>query len=106
MKYNLLEAYRLGHQTLLTFGGVYSNHIHAVAAAGAAYGFRTIGLIRGEEALPLNPTLAFAQTCGMELHYLSREAYRLKDSAEFRQKLEGNFGPFTSCPKAAAMPWP
>jgi 1-aminocyclopropane-1-carboxylate deaminase len=49
LKYNIEEAKRLGCATLLTFGGAFSNHILAVAGAGAQYGFKTIGVIRGEE---------------------------------------------------------
>lgn len=48
LKYNLLEADRRGYQRLLTFGGAYSNHIAAVAAAGHLFDFQTIGMIRGE----------------------------------------------------------
>src|SRR5437899_117863 len=57
LKYNLLAAAGNGFDTLLTFGGAYSNHIAAVAAAGRLFGFKTIGMVRGEEHLPLNPTL-------------------------------------------------
>ena len=57
LKYNLIEAKKLGQKTLLTFGGAFSNHIHATASAGKIFGFNTIGIIRGEEHLPLNPTL-------------------------------------------------
>ncbi|MQA13354.1 MAG: 1-aminocyclopropane-1-carboxylate deaminase/D-cysteine desulfhydrase, partial [Pseudonocardiaceae bacterium] len=53
LEHNLLAAQRQGHITLLTFGGAYSNHIRAVAAAGRACGFRTIGVIRGERTEPL-----------------------------------------------------
>jgi 1-aminocyclopropane-1-carboxylate deaminase len=76
LKYNLEKA-RLKKRThLLTFGGAYSNHIAAVAAAGKEYGFETIGIIRGEQHLPLNPTLDFATKAGMHLEYVSREEYR------------------------------
>lgn len=47
LKYNLEEAVRLGHNTLLTFGGAYSNHIYATAAAGHELGLKSIGVIRG-----------------------------------------------------------
>jgi hypothetical protein len=60
LKYNLADASAGGHRTLLTFGGAYSHHIRAVAAAGQYFGFSTIGVIRGEEHLPLNPMLAAA----------------------------------------------
>lgn len=92
LKYNLQEAQRQGHHTLLTFGGAYSNHIAATAAAGQAYGLRTIGIIRGEEHLPLNPTLALATETGMALHYISREKYRLKDEPAFLAALQEQFG--------------
>jgi 1-aminocyclopropane-1-carboxylate deaminase len=78
LKYNLLEAEKKGIKTLLTFGGAFSNHISATAAAGKEYGFKTIGIIRGEAYPELNPTLQFAVECGMELHYVSRILYRNK----------------------------
>lgn len=76
LKYNLQQAYEEGYQQLLTFGGAYSNHIAATAAAGQEFGFQTIGIIRGEATQPLNPTLQFAQACGMRLHFVSRIAYK------------------------------
>lgn len=78
LKYNLSEAAGLQKKILLTFGGAYSNHIYAVAAAGKEYGFQTIGIIRGEKILPLNPTLTFAESCGMKLIFVSREVYSRK----------------------------
>lgn len=78
LKYNLEAARAQGHDTLLTFGGAYSNHIRATAAAGRLYGFATIGMIRGEEHLPLNPVLAYAVDQGMELRYVGRSDYRSK----------------------------
>ncbi|WP_114782200.1 1-aminocyclopropane-1-carboxylate deaminase/D-cysteine desulfhydrase [Botryobacter ruber] len=91
LKYNLLEAKRQQKETLLTFGGAYSNHIAATAAAGAEFGFKTIGMIRGEEHLPLNPTLRFAREQGMELHYMTREQYRLKNEPETVLQLAQQF---------------
>lgn len=78
LKYNLMEAEKEGASTLLTFGGAFSNHIAATAAAGQEYGFKTIGVIRGEEHSELNPTLQFALSCGMRLYYVSRSLYRNK----------------------------
>lgn len=92
LKYNLQEAKRLQHRTLLTFGGAYSNHIAATAAAGKTFGFNTVGIIRGEEHLPLNPTLRFATSCGMQLQYISREKYRQKDDETFLQELSEQYG--------------
>lgn len=85
LKYNLEEAKRQKKDTLVTFGGAYSNHIAATAAAGKKFGFKTIGIIRGDELeappqpSPLgrekNKTLLFAEKCGMKLHFISREDY-------------------------------
>src|SRR2546423_15273894 len=59
LKYNLMAAKDQGHSRILTFGGAYSNHIRATAAAGRHFGFETVGIIRGEEHLPLNESLAY-----------------------------------------------
>jgi 1-aminocyclopropane-1-carboxylate deaminase len=92
LKYNLLEAKQKNCPTLLTFGGAYSNHIYATAAAGNLFGFRTIGVIRGEERLPLNPTLSFAVQQGMQLVYLNRETYRQRYTIALREYLRQCFG--------------
>jgi 1-aminocyclopropane-1-carboxylate deaminase len=91
LKYNLQAAQAQGKTMLLTFGGAYSNHIAAVAAAGQEYGFATLGFIRGEEHLPLNPTLALAAALGMQLHYLDRESYRGKSEPGFQQALQQQY---------------
>jgi len=83
LKYNLEEAKNRGHDTLLSFGGAYSNHIYALAAAARETGFASIGVIRGEQKTPLNPTLHFAVEAGMHLHYVTREKYRVKTDAAF-----------------------
>lgn len=91
LKYNLIEAERLNYKTLLTFGGAYSNHIYAVASAGKEFGFDTIGIIRGEEYFPLNPTLQFAVDCGMKLFYLNRAEYKNRNDKAFQEKLKIKF---------------
>ncbi|MCC9136371.1 1-aminocyclopropane-1-carboxylate deaminase/D-cysteine desulfhydrase [Pontibacter silvestris] len=91
LKYNIQEAKEQQKATILTFGGAYSNHIAAVAAAGKEFSFSTIGIIRGEEHLPLNPTLHFATSCGMQLQYISREKYRQKQEPHFLEKLSEQF---------------
>ena len=91
LKYNLSAAREQGKSTLLTFGGAYSNHIAAVAAAGKEYSFKTLGFIRGEEHLPLNPTLTLAANCGMQLFYLDREVYRQKNNPEFIAALQQQY---------------
>src|ERR1035437_6799500 len=79
MKYNLLEAEKQNKKTILTLGGAFSNHIAATAAAGKEFGFKTIGIIRGEEYSQLNSTLQFATDCGMHLYYVSRTFFRNKE---------------------------
>lgn len=93
LKYNFLEAQRLGYQKLLTFGGAYSNHIAATAFAAHQFGFTSVGIIRGEELKdkPLNPTLQTAQDFGMQLHFVSREDYRRKQQPEFLAALQQQF---------------
>jgi 1-aminocyclopropane-1-carboxylate deaminase len=99
LKYNLEEAVKLGHHTLLTFGGAYSNHIYATAAAADELGLKSIGIIRGEETLPLNRTLSFAISKGMQLHYISRELYRTKTAQNFIDSLHSKFGNFYMIPE-------
>ena len=102
LKYNLLQAKAEKQTTLLTFGGAFSNHIAAVAYAGKQNGFKTIGVIRGEELvtkIESNPTLKFAQECGMQLEFASREAYRLKTEAFFLEQLEKKYGSFYLVPE-------
>lgn len=102
LKYNLLEAKKLGYHTLLTFGGAYSNHIHAVAYAGHKYGFKTIGIIRGEENLPLNATLSDAQSFDMKFKYVSRLKYRNKTDDAFIDELKAQFGEFYLVPEGGS----
>jgi 1-aminocyclopropane-1-carboxylate deaminase len=102
LKYNLADAAAGGHHILLTFGGAYSNHIRAVAAAGHHFGFRTIGMIRGEEHLPLNPVLRFAVEHGMTLEYLDRQTYRAKHSPAVVDPLRERFGDFFLLPEGGS----
>lgn len=92
LKYNLEKAKEKNFDTLLTFGGAYSNHIYAVSAAAKLFGFKSIGIIRGEKYDPLNPTLQFAVNNGMQLHYLDRRTYRKRSDPEFRKEIAQHFG--------------
>lgn len=104
LKYNLHEADRLGHRTLLTFGGAYSNHLAAVAAAGRLTGLATIGVVRGEELAtqPLNPTLAQARADGMHLHFLDRATYRRKHEPAVVDVLLQQLGPAYVLPEGGS----
>lgn len=102
LKYNIATARELGFETLLTFGGAYSNHIRATAAVGAHFGFRSIGVIRGEEHLPLNPSLRYAVSRGMRLAYLDRVSYRAKTSDAVTEALHREFGEFYLIPEGGS----
>ncbi|MCL6462246.1 MAG: 1-aminocyclopropane-1-carboxylate deaminase/D-cysteine desulfhydrase [Flavobacterium micromati] len=102
LKYNLLQAKVENHDTILTFGGAFSNHIAAVAYAGYENGIKTIGIIRGDELfdqIDENPTLKFAQNCGMLFKFVSREDYRLKSEISFLENLKEQFGSFYLIPE-------
>lgn len=86
LKYNLLEAQRNKNTSILTFGGAYSNHIAATAEACHLLGLQSVGIIRGDElghkledTFANNPTLKFAQQKGMQLYFVSRTEFRLKE---------------------------
>ncbi|UYZ61874.1 1-aminocyclopropane-1-carboxylate deaminase/D-cysteine desulfhydrase [Hymenobacter weizhouensis] len=104
LKYNLREACRLGHDTLLTFGGAYSNHLAAVAAAGRLTGLRTVGVVRGEElaTASLNPTLAQARADGMQLHFLDRATYRRQHEPAVVAELLRTWGPAYVLPEGGS----
>ncbi len=102
LKYNLLSAQKEGHHTLLTFGGAYSNHIAATAFVGKEKGFRTIGIIRGEELAQkwrANATLKLAKENGMHFKFVSRHVYRTKTERSFLAALGAEFGPYFHLPE-------
>lgn len=106
LKYNLKEAKKLKKKSLLTFGGAYSNHIVATAVAGKKEGFKTFGIIRGdelsknlEETLKNNATLNEAHENGMKLQFISREDYRQKATFGFIEKLKNRWGDFYLIPE-------
>lgn len=104
LKYNIEEMHRQDKDTLLTFGGAYSNHIAATAAAGKELGFKTIGVIRGDEHEEgaRNRTLEFAAECGMQLHFVTRSNYRLKTEPGFIERLHKQFGDFYLVPEGGS----
>lgn len=102
LKYNILEAKRRGLNTILTFGGAFSNHIAATAYAGKLYGIRTIGVIRGEELSQnwmFNPTLMQAHEHGMDFKFISREDYRHKEETSFLELFSKDLGPYYLVPE-------
>ena len=108
LKYNLIQAKAEKKQNLLTFGGAFSNHIAAVAFAGKEQGFNTIGIIRGDELeskIQENPTLKFAQECGMQFKFVTREDYRFKAEPHFIEVLKQEFGDFYLVPEGGTNPF-
>ena len=102
LKYNIEEAKKSGNNTLLTFGGAFSNHILAVAGVGSEFGFKTIGVIRGEELASKvneNPTLLKAKELGMDFYFVSRSVYQEKESESFVIELKDRFGDFYLIPE-------
>jgi 1-aminocyclopropane-1-carboxylate deaminase len=92
LKKNLEEVKSKKIKTVITFGGAFSNHIAATAAACKMAGLNSIGVIRGEKSDKPNETLANAKVNGMHLHYVSRENYNQKNTEVFKRNLTDIFG--------------
>ncbi|MFT5821671.1 MAG: 1-aminocyclopropane-1-carboxylate deaminase [Crocinitomix sp.] len=94
-KLNLnIEKYKQGqYDGILTFGGAYSNHIHATAALGRDLGIHTIGIIRGEELTTTsNATLQAASDAGMQLIFVNREEYSWRYERDYKELLRRKHG--------------
>ncbi len=99
LKYNLQEARSKKQDTLLTFGGAYSNHIYATAAAASLFGFKSVGIIRGNEPKVKSDTLQFAASKGMNLIYVDSATYREKENPRTLANLHEEFGEFYYVPE-------
>lgn len=102
LKLNIEQALHNGQTTLLTFGGAHSNHIAATAAAASMHGLKSIGIIRGEDADPENPTLKFAAAKGMQLEFVSRGDFRELQNWESKDILRELYGSFYLIPQGGA----
>lgn len=94
LKYNLKVVQEQGWYGILTFGGAFSNHIAATAAAGQLLKIPTLGIIRGEELaskIETNPTLAYAKSCGMQFEFVSRSVYKQKSDNSYLEDLQENY---------------
>ncbi|HSX52090.1 MAG TPA: pyridoxal-phosphate dependent enzyme [Cellvibrio sp.] len=100
--FNLQMARKQGCNLLLSFGGAYSNHLHALAAAGKRFGFGTVGVVRGERPAKLSPTLSDAEAWGMKLVFISRANYQNKSEPELIADLRARFGDFYLIPEGGA----
>lgn len=97
--YNLQALVASGQKTVVSFGGAYSNHIHALAAMGKAYGLNIVGIIRGYKPSTLSPTLQDAQAWGMRLLFLGHSAYRDKDISQYQAQLIADYGDYYCIPE-------
>ncbi len=104
LKYPLLQAEEQKISRLVTFGGAWSNHILAVAAAGHLFGFHTTGIIRGDEQRDLNPVLKQARDWGMQLEHISRDLYRRKNHPGYLEQLRKNCDPCLIIPEGGTSP--
>ncbi len=99
LKYNLIDAIEQDYEQIITYGGAYSNHIAATAAACRILGLRSVGIIRGEELaknvethLQKNDTLKTAHENGMVLDFVSREHYKHKNKVAYQEELIQRYG--------------
>ena len=106
LKYNLRAAKEQQKETLLTFGGAFSNHIAATAVSAQFNGFKSIGIIRGNElghdltkTLASNSTIREAHKNGMLFKFISRAAYREKSERSFLNQLKEAYGDFYLIPE-------
>ncbi len=77
---------------IITFGGVYSNHLAATAAACKHYGLQCVGIVRGEKPPALSPPLLYCSQQDMHLEFISRSAYKQKEENIFHQNLRLKYG--------------
>ncbi len=91
LKYKLRYVVQHKKRYLLSFGGAYSNHIHALAAARFHLGFKSSAIIRGEAKYAANSTLQQAQKWGITLHFISRQEYRLRHQPSYLKNLQEDF---------------
>lgn len=98
----LRDARRLGFTRLLSFGGTWSNHLYALAAAGQRFGFTTLGIVRGERPATLNALLADLQRMGMQLVFVSRSEYRQRGEVAYVKQLRTRFADCYIIPEGGA----
>jgi 1-aminocyclopropane-1-carboxylate deaminase len=102
LRLNLEEAAAKNIKTLLSFGGAYSNHLAALAQMGRQFGYKTIGIVRGEMEAKSNITLQRAAFQGMELVFTDRESYRKYRDEKAWTDLHSRFGPCFIIPEGGS----
>ncbi|WP_206485154.1 pyridoxal-phosphate dependent enzyme [Thalassotalea sp. G2M2-11] len=102
LKYNIEHIKQQHHQGIVSFGGSYSNHIHALAYAGHYKQFNTIGIIRGEPHYANNYTLQCAQKWGMKLIFVDRKTYRKRHETSYLAQLQQQFPNYFIVPEGGS----
>lgn len=102
LKGNLAHAKALNKKGVLTFGGAYSNHIHALAYACQQQGLASLGIIRGEEHYQSNYTLRWAKHWGMTLSFVDRETYRQRHQQGFLDELSKAYPDYIIVPEGGS----
>lgn len=97
LKYNIEAMRGEGKKGMVSFGGAYSNHLHALAYAGYQLGFATVGMVRGEAVM--NECLSDCVKWGMELHFMSRSEYRNKNDDLFLEGIRNRFSDYSIVPE-------
>ena len=92
LRLNLAHALSIGSSKVISFGGAYSNHLVALAAAGSVLGLETVGIVRGEIVEPFNPVIRLLKAHKMTLIPISRTDYKRKDTPGFLQEVVGEHG--------------
>ena len=102
LKYNLQHAKRIGAKGIVTFGGCFSNHIHATAFACHQQNLPVVGIIRGEEESQHNYTLSWAKHWGMQLQFVDRKTYRLRGEQDYLQQLQLQYPGYVIVPEGGS----
>ena len=101
LKYNLLAFRTSSSKGIISFGGVYSNHLHALAAACNHQNIPCVAIVRGEDHHP-HSTLDFLKSCGVTLHFVSRETYRSKEQHPFIQSIIQQYPDYMLIPEGGS----
>lgn len=91
LKYPVLQAAQMGFKGILSFGGAFSNHLHALAALGSECEFPVTAIVRGESSYRTNPTLSQIEKWGGKLEFVDRETYRRRHDVEYLESLVAHY---------------
>lgn len=97
LAHHLQAAQALAAEGVISLGGAHSNHLHALAAAGKRFNFKTVGLLRGNSQD--TATVRDVQAFGMQLHWLGYGGYRERHAAEFWPQWQARYPGFYPVPE-------